>query len=312
MYIQHLGEPFMKTAIIGLSLLTFVACGKKGAKDQAPTVPSTIIDAQVDPNKPNSNGRSDGSTAATESTGTTGIDGPGTTGTGTGTGTDGSNPGATGPVVGLYLGACEVEGALGISSGIEITSTHIFPATALFSATDCARDSLIAWGHTGDYANFASFAAYTAEKSKADGDEKVASFDNGTIKLVSKAGITTSLIKTKATLAPEKRLKIFVSKHTVDIKTGLVSGELTLTQGPLVKGEFDIGFYCEDANKKIVRQESSFSVSAGGVVSFVGKLNTWAPVPVITRCQVTLAALQKSSGTTHSNDVAWSQFIEVK
>ena len=302
----------MKSAVICLSLLTLtltsVACGKKGSKDKTSTAPNTSIDNPVDPTDSSPNpgsgtGNSNGSTPGKD-----------VTGTGTGTGTGGStNSPLTSPIVGLYLGTCEIEGTIGISSGIEITSTHIFPATALFSANDCAKESLIAWGHTGDYPTFETFAAYSAEKSKAAGNETVASFDDKAIKLTSKAtGTVTSLNKTKATLSPDKRLKVFVSKHTVDIKTGVVSGELTLTKGPLTDGEFDIGFYCENAEKKIVRQESRFTVSATGIVSFVGKLNTWAPVPPITTCQVTLAALQKASGSTQSHDVAWSQFIDVK
>lgn len=281
----------MKVAVVSLALLSFVACGKKGSdkdKDPAPTTPVVDVtpgEGNVNPANPTEN--------------------PTTPGTVT--------P-VTGPVVGLYLSACEAEGALAFASGIEVTSTHIFPATAIFSSTSCTKEALVAWGHTGDYADFASYSAFTAERSKLAGDETVASFDDKAINFLSKAGVASSFTKTKATLAPEKRLKIFVNKYAVNMATATVSGEVTLTKGPLVDGAYDIGFYCEDANKKIIRQESSYSIDAMGVISFVGKMNTWVPnqIPLVTRCQVTLAALQKQSGPVRYHDVAWSQFIEVK
>ncbi len=295
----------MKSAILCLSLLSLVACGKKGSNDKNPS--------PVAPPTENTGTPTDPTPGTTPGNGSGNAEGNGTTpGTGSGPGTEPGNPAAGSPLVGLYLAACEVEGTEGIASGIEITSTHIFPATALFSSPDCSKDSLIAWGHTGDYRDFESYAAHVAAKTKALGDETVASYEEGAIKLVSSAGITNRLVRTRVMLSPEKRLKIFVSKHTVDVRGGLVSGEAILSKGPLAVGEFDIGLYCEDANKKNVRQKVTFTNEPSGLITFSGVLNVWAPVPAITRCQVTLAVLQKNTATPQSHDVAWSQYIDVK
>lgn len=283
----------MKKAIVCLSVLSFVACGKKGSdKNKTPTTPIVSVTP------------------------------------GNGDTTPDTTPAVTGPLVGLYLGTCEAEGSLGFADAVEVTPTHILPATVMFSSPDCNKDTLVSWGHTADFASFEAYAASIAEKSKADGDETVASFDNQSIKFVSQAGVASALLKTTTTLAPEKRFKIYVNQETVhnaeegvDLtevnvdSTASFSVEVVLTKGSLADDAFDLGLYCEDANKQVVRQESSFVTNAAtGTITLTGKLNTWAAnqVPVPTRCQVTLEALQKASGETHSHDVAWSQFIEVK
>jgi len=272
-------------ALVSLSLVAAVACGKKSSNnDDTSTTPNVIPIVKITP-KPEANAPLIPAVKPLLS-----------------------------PEAGLYLGACSIEGSHGLASGVEVTSTQVFAVTALFSSTLCTPGTLSSWGHTADFASFNAYAVSVGEQSKTAGDEITTSFDAATIKFLSKAGAASSLTKISATLSSTQRFKIFVANLLVDGVNKTVTGTLELTKGPLIDGEFGIGFYCEDASKKILAQEVNFSTSAEGVTSFEAKLGSWTDnqVPAVTRCQATLTTIQKSGDKTSTRDVAWSQFLEIK
>ncbi len=218
------------------------------------------------------------------------------------------------PEPGVFLGPCVIEGTHGTANGIEVTAKQILLATALYSSTTCTPDTLSSWGYTTEFASFSAYAADIGVRSRLSGDEVAVSFDKSSIKFLSKSGIASSLQKSTATLVPEQRLKIYVMNPLVDTVNATVSGQVLLAKGPLNEGEYDMAFYCEGANKKVLRQELSFATDAMGITSFLAKLNTLPDnhVPQVTRCQITLAELQRGGDSTQSQDIAWSQFLEVK
>ena len=276
----------MKIAVVCLSLLSVVACSKKRSSTHTVPVeqPAPQTDAPLDPV----------------------VD----------SGTGPSVTPLTSPGEGVYLGTCSVEGTHGFANGIEVTSTSVMPTTALFNSTDCASGTLSSWGHTDYFASFSEYSASVAAQSQLAGDETTITFDTSSINFLSKSGAASNLKKVPVILAADQRFKIFATNLEINTTATpmSISGTLELNKGPLSDAEFVIHFYCEDANKKPLAQEVSFSTGADGVTTFAAKLGTWGnnQVPANTRCQATLATVQTNGEEVSSTDVAWSQFIDIK
>lgn len=214
------------------------------------------------------------------------------------------------PGVGVYLGSCERQGAIGVASGVEITATQIFPVTVVFGDQTCAPSTMSTWGYTGNFDTFETYANYVGTRA-AEVDGQVSPRISGeTIVFESSRGDETVLQKMHVALYTAQRLQISLLDQPVSKESKTYTSRVQIQNSIFADDQWELAFYCVHQGR-LLRQESSFTRKKGAA-TLSAKINSWNQDQIAfpARCQASLVLRHGNDGSAVS-DLAYSQFVTI-